>query len=122
MFLSLRGTAISQTASQVRTIVDENGTDLSRDNIFVARPYADSFEAEQKTALLVNAEMQKQYDELIRSVDEAETRLLKNLKALSGWKKEDLRRQVSLAFTDTDGTFYGALSQELESKKWRTRR
>lgn len=94
-----------------RTIVDENGTDLSRDNIFVARPYADSFEAEQKTALLVNAEMQKQYDELIRSVDEAETRLLKNLKALSGWKKEDLRRQVSLAFTDTDGTFYGALSQ-----------
>jgi len=103
-----------------RSINDENGTELPKENIFVISPYDEVLGHTEKTStLLVNAKLRKEYEALYAQVDAAKNMFLEALKELSGSKK-DLEKEISSAFTKTDSDFYKALfriEKEMQEQK-----
>lgn len=93
-----------------RTITDENGVAIPKENIFVIRPYDDEniTHTEKTSTLLVDSKLRREYEELHRDIDKSKDLFLKALKEQSGSKK-NLEKEISLAFTKSDSEFYGAL-------------
>lgn len=92
-----------------RAVTDENGADLSKDNVLVVAPYEETLGHSAKTStLLVNPELRKEYENLHAEIDAAKDAFLKAMKEQSG-SKRDLEKEISLAFTPTDDKFYIAL-------------
>ena len=93
----------------IRKITDENNADISKDNVFVIKPYDEIFGHTEKTStLLINRKLKKEYDQLLAGTESAKDNFLKTLKELSGSKK-DLEKEVSSTFTKGDDQFYTAL-------------
>ncbi len=94
-----------------RTITDESNADLSKDSVLVVRPYEETLGHSAKTStLLVNATLRKEYENLHQEIDAAKDAFLKAMKEQSG-SKRDLEKEISLAFTATEGKFYIALNR-----------
>ncbi len=93
-----------------RIITDENGDDLTKENVVVIRPYDDGVigHTEKTSTLLVDSKLRKEYEELYIEIDKSKEIFLKALKELSGSKK-DLESEISSAFTKSDDEFYVAL-------------
>lgn len=68
----------------VRSIHDENGTEIKGENIFVVEPYNEEFNSDKTSLLLVNQAIKKQYDDELQKIDEKMDALFKKLKQLSG--------------------------------------
>jgi ABC-type lipoprotein export system ATPase subunit len=95
-----------------RQITDENGVDLSKDSVFVIRPYHDEeySHTERTSTLLVDSKLRKEYEQLHTEIDKSKAIFLKALKEQSGSKK-DLEKEISSAFTKSDDEFYKALNR-----------
>jgi hypothetical protein len=94
-----------------RVVRDENNADLPKDSVLVVRPYEETLGQSTKTStLLVNATLRKEYEDLHAEIDAAKDAFLKAMKELSH-SKRDLEKEISLAFTPTDGKFYIALNR-----------
>jgi hypothetical protein len=95
-----------------RQITDENGVDLSKDSVFVIRPYHDEeySHTEKTSTLLVDSKLRKEYEQLHTEIDKSKAMFLKALKEQSGSKK-DLEKEISSAFTKSDDEFYKALNR-----------
>ena len=95
-----------------RQITDENGVDLSKDSVFVIRPYHDEeySHTEKTSTLLVDSKLRKEYEQLHTEIDKSKAIFLKALKEQSGSKK-DLEKEISSAFTKSDDEFYKALNR-----------
>ena len=94
-----------------RQITDENGVDLSKDSIFVVRPYDEEYSHTEKTStLLVDSKLRKEYEQLHTEIDKSKEMFLIALKEQSGSKK-DLEKEISSAFTKSDDEFYKALNR-----------
>ena len=103
-----------------RKITDEHGKDITKESIFVVRPYDPGFGHTEKTStLLVDLKLKMEYDKLLAGIDASKDILLKALREQSKSKK-DLEREISAAFTSTEDEFFTALiriKQELQEQK-----
>ncbi|MHB1285596.1 MAG: hypothetical protein ACYCYP_03375 [Leptospirales bacterium] len=94
-----------------RSIKDENGADLVKENVLVVRPYDEVLGHSEKTStLLVNPTLRKEYEALHAEIDAAKEAFLKALKEQSGSKK-NLEKELSSTFTARDDQFYIALNR-----------
>jgi hypothetical protein len=95
-----------------RKIIDENGVELSKESVYVIRPYDDEDigHTEKTSTLLVDSKLRKEYEELYIDIDKSKEIFLKALKEQSGSKK-DLEKEISATFTRSDNEFYVALGR-----------
>lgn len=104
----------------VRTITDEKGTPITRDEVFAIAPYDEVLGHTEKTStLLVDAKLRKEYEALHTDIDKAKDAFLKALKEQSESRK-DLEAEISSAFTKSNSEFYRALTRikdEVESQE-----
>jgi hypothetical protein len=93
----------------VRTVTDEKGAPITKDEVLAVAPYDEVLGHTEKTStLLVDAKLRKEYEALHTDIDKATDIFLKALKEQSKSKK-DLEREISSAFTKSDSEFYRAL-------------
>jgi hypothetical protein len=104
---------IFPTRPNTRTITDENGKALHKDNILVLPPYSEFFQSEKTSTLLVNNKLRTEYEQLHASINNSKDAFLKAMKAQSGGSKKDLDKEIALAFTkkDDEDSFYLALER-----------
>jgi hypothetical protein len=95
-----------------REIIDETGTELPKNDVFVIEPYDETYKhTERSSALLVDSTLRKEYDDLLKQIETATDALLKNLKKQSGLKREELEATISKTFMKTDDAFLEALDR-----------
>lgn len=103
-----------------RIVLDENGKDLSKESVFVVRPYDAEFAHTEKTSiLLVEAALRKEYEEIHAGVIRQKNALLAAIKKKAG-SKRDFEREISTAFTASADEFETALyriEKELQEQK-----
>lgn len=103
-----------------RKITDEHSHLLTKESVFAVRPYDEEFGHTEKTStLLVDTKLRKEYEQLDIGIEAAKSLLLKALRDQSHSKK-DLAKEVSSAFTSSDGEFETALiriKKELHDQK-----
>lgn len=73
--------------STSRIIEDENNTPLESKEIFVIVPYNESFKSNRVSTLLVNKNLKEKYDQILENIEQKKELLIKELKVLSGLKK-----------------------------------
>ncbi|TWW08093.1 hypothetical protein E3A20_27780 [Planctomyces bekefii] len=87
----------------IREIKDENDKDLDKEQIFVIKPYDESFYSDKVSTLLVNKGLKDNYDEIHRELDLKKEELLKLLSRPSGIKKnDDIQNEICRAFFKSD--------------------
>lgn len=92
-----------------RKITDENGVELSKDNIFVIFPYEGAFDSSQRVStLLVDAKLRAEYEQLHQAIDQSKETFLNAIKEQSK-SKSDLEREISSTFTASADQFDRAL-------------
>ena len=91
---------IFPTRVSVRTITDEQGTAITKDEVLG--------HTEKTSTLLVNAKLRTEYEALHVDIDKAKDAFLKALMEQSKSKK-DLEKEISSTFTKSDSEFYRAL-------------
>jgi hypothetical protein len=103
----------------VRSITDENGVEVSGENVVVVQPYDEQFGPNEGTStLLIDPNLRLEYDGLQEGIDLAKGNLIAALKQQAGSRK-DIEKEVSLAFTSGDDNFFTALiriQEELQSQ------
>ena len=94
----------------VRTVTDEKGVALGKENVFVVVPYDENFNPNEKSAtLLVDSQLRAEFEKAQREVESAKVALLQGLKEQSGTKK-DIEQEVSSAFASGED-LYTALNR-----------
>jgi hypothetical protein len=94
-----------------RILNDEQGNEVSKENILVIQTLEDSFANSEKTStLLVKADLRKEYEELHKNISELKNKLFKSIKNQSGTKK-DIEKEISQAFTPNDKSFFTAIKR-----------
>lgn len=94
-----------------RVVSDETGQPLDPSSIIVIKSYDEVFGHNEKTStLLVDSNLRLQYEKLHVEVNQAKEALLKQLKKVSG-SKRNIEKEVSLAFTRSDNEFMKALKR-----------
>jgi hypothetical protein len=103
-----------------RAVLDENGDDLTKECVFVVRPYDAEFAHSEKTSiLLVEAALRKEYEEIHAGVVRQKNALLTAIKKKAG-SKRDFEREISTAFTASADEFETALyriAKEMKEQK-----
>jgi hypothetical protein len=94
----------------VRIITDENGNEISPNNIFVVEPYNQEFRSEKLSILLVNDELRQKYEAIHGEIDQKADALVAELKPRTGLKT-DIREQLAEAITHDKKEFYLALGR-----------
>jgi hypothetical protein len=67
----------------IRTIQDENGTDLLPQNIFVIEPYNPNYSSDKLSTLVVKKELKDRYDAIYQDLETAQKEFIKKLKTVS---------------------------------------
>ncbi len=86
----------------VREIIKEDGSEVSKNEVFVIEPHMEDFSSEKISTLLVNKELKDKYDSIHVKIDEEKSKLLKELKRLSGLR-DDIEIEISETFILTHG-------------------
>ena len=86
----------------VREIKKEDGSEVSKNEVFVIEPHMEDFSSEKMSTLLVNKELKDKYDSIHVKIDEEKNKLLKELKRLSGLR-DDIEIEISETFILTHG-------------------
>lgn len=95
-----------QNKETVRDIADENGNSINGDHIFVIEPYKEDFEPEKISTLLVKKELKEKYDKIHSEIDNKKEKILKELKPLSGLKKDIIEEEICKAFNKNINDFF----------------
>jgi len=93
-----------------RKITDENGEDITPEQVFVVEPYNEGYKSKRISTLLVNKALKRKYDDLHDEIDEKKEALLKEVKKYSGLKK-DVEEILSEAITHDKKKFFLSLSR-----------
>jgi hypothetical protein len=75
---------IYQDREPTREITDENGNPVPVSEIFVIEPYVSDYESSRISTLLVNKELKKEYDQILKGIDAKQKDLVTLLKNSSG--------------------------------------
>jgi len=92
----------------VRSIKDEQESDLESGQIFVIEPYNQSYKSSKLSTLLVNKDLKERYDLIHESINDKKGKLIKELVSISGIKK-GIEEIFSMVFTHSPKEFYKAL-------------
>ena len=92
-----------------RIIKDENNIDIGKDQVFVIEPYNQDYKSTKISTLLVNKELKDRYDNIYRDINDKKEILLKELRSLSGLKK-DSEEIFSNDIAQNPNDFYLAIS------------
>lgn len=93
----------------IREVVDENGSSISPEMIFVIESYNEDFKSKKISTLLVNKLLKTEYDNLHSIIYEMKELLISGLKKSSGLKK-DIEETVSEAISNDSNKFFISLS------------
>ena len=93
----------------VREIKKEDNSNIVEKEIFVVERYMEDFNSEKISTLLVNKKLKNKYDKIHIKIEEKKDRLLKELKILSGLRK-DIEKEISETFTNTDDELFISLA------------
>ena len=93
-----------------RRVLDENGSEIAGENIFVIEPYSETYKSEKVATLLVNAKLRNEYEKINIKIDEKKNELLEKLKPLSGIRT-NLEETISRFFMKIDNGFFKAISR-----------
>ncbi len=82
-------------------------TGLSNENIFVIKPYEESYSSKQSSSLLVNEKLKKEYENTIKEINEKKKILLTKLSSLSGLtnRGDTIEREIIDIFGDEGDNF-----------------
>ena len=97
-----------------REIVDDRGTELSKESIFVVSPYDETLGLTEKTSvLLVDSALREEYETLHRKIERSKQNFIRLLKQQSSSRMtfKKLEKEISAAFTAEDDQFYRALKR-----------
>lgn len=94
----------------LREIKRPDGSDLTKEEIFVIEPYDQNFNSEKMSTLLVNKILKDRYDQIHLKIDEEKDRLMKELKILSGLR-DDIEREISRTFTSEDDKLFASFDR-----------
>jgi len=72
-----------------RNIKSEAGIDLTSEEVFVVEPYNDQFNSDKISSLLVKKELKERYDYLHKQINTEKEIFLKNIKEISGLRRND---------------------------------
>ncbi len=91
------------------TVLDENGTSIAPESIFVIRPLDEEFRpGEQVSTLLVNMELSREYSQLLSDRDTAKNALLDAVRKTSK-SKRPLEQEISTVITRRENEFFPAI-------------
>lgn len=100
---------IFPTRVSSRTIADETGVEIPKEQVLVVAPYDEVLGHTEKTStLLVDTKLRKEYEALHVEIDKSKDIFLKALKEQSKSKK-DHEKEISTTFTKSESEFYRAL-------------
>ena len=91
-------------------IKKEDGSDVTKEEVFVVEPYNETFNSDRMSTLLVNKELKGKYDKIHIKIDEEKETLLKELKTLSGLR-DDIEKEISETFTSAEGQLFKSLER-----------
>lgn len=96
-----------------RTTVREIQKDsqvLNPNEVFVIHPYEEKFHAERISTLLVNQKLKEKYEKNYLDINKAKSKLLSELKNLSGLNDAEIEKEISKAFMQNEESkFFEAL-------------
>jgi len=100
---------IFQTRPSKREIIDENGTALDANEVFVIEPYVESFQSEKASTLLVNSDLKSRYEEILKQIENEKTALVSKLKQLSGLTGRNITVESELSKVFSKKSFFDVL-------------
>ncbi|HVZ81606.1 MAG TPA: phage infection protein [bacterium] len=95
----------------IREITDENGVAISKEEVFVIKPYDQFFSHTEKTStLLINKELKKEYEKYLSATESAKETFISALKKISKTRR-DIENEISITFSKESGKFFESLIQ-----------
>jgi len=96
---------------QTKREISIDGHELTPENIFVIKPYDESFSSERTSLLLVNEELRKQYEKFLVEIDLAKKSLIAAVRKISGLSLRGSSFETTLckAFNVDEKSFYDLL-------------
>jgi len=93
--------------------ISNDGNEFNGEQIFVIKPYEESYTPEQASLLLVNNALKKDYDKALKEISQSKNSLLKELKSISGLKGRTLTPETALCqcFSKTEKEFYELVTE-----------
>ncbi len=96
-----------------RSIVDENGSELISETVFVVEPYREDYHSDRMSKLLVNDGLCRKYDAIRKGIDEKAAALVKEIQPFTGLRS-GVTEELSRAFTHDPNDFFRALGRVKE--------
>ena len=96
-----------------RIINDEDGSEISREQVFVIVPYDKGYKSSKISTLLVNKKLKEKYEQTHFNINEKKEILIKELKPLSGLK-ENIEETFSNDWTHYPKEFFRAIGRVKE--------
>lgn len=103
-----------------RRFLDENGTEIAPENVFVVEPYNERYKSNRMSTLLVNDELRQRYDAVRKEIDEKSETLEKMLASASGLKRGASEKLASDIVADPKEimTALGRLADEVATNPY----
>lgn len=93
----------------VRNAVDESGTAIAAENVFVVEPYNEEFSSEKTSLLLVNPELKRKHDDALKKIEIAKDEIIKQLKLKSGMTGRTVTPETEILKLFPHDSIYDAL-------------
>lgn len=94
-----------------RVVIDENGKQLTDEEVLVVEPYdADVGHTEKTSTLLVDAKLRAEYEELRRDIDASKDTFIRHVKE-QAHSKADMEREYAVAFAEDPRNFHVAMGR-----------
>ena len=87
--------------------IEFDSREIKPEEVFVIKPYQESYKSERISTLLVNKELKNEYEEILKDLEQKTDELIKHLKAESGIK--NIEAEFSNSIMQEEGEFMKAL-------------
>lgn len=81
---------------------NEQGNDLSKDEILVIEPYCENYKSENITVLLADKKLKKEYEDIHAEINKKMESVCKNINGLSGKRESQLILVRDFKFNEKD--------------------
>ncbi|MGC9417809.1 MAG: hypothetical protein ACP5EN_02445 [Rhodovulum sp.] len=93
-----------------RLVVLEDGTELESENVFVVEPYDADYSSDKVSSLLVNKDLKKEYDEILKEIDNLLSAVVNKVRKSSGIRS-GLEELISTTFSKRSDNLLRALDR-----------
>ncbi|PIC62615.1 hypothetical protein CSV79_16120 [Sporosarcina sp. P13] len=105
---------MNPTLETRREIIDQTGTQIDTESIFVIKPYEKSFKSKTVSTLLVNDDLKQEYEKVSEKINSQIDQLVNNLNRSAGLRKDTVKKFCN-AFGNNEKDFIKTLL-EIHSK------